>query len=189
MRMRVFVAPIIAALAVLAAGCDPFSGPLPGDPAPSPYFIQHLEGEGTYPLEIDLGSASRNVYLAFANPAMSPVSGSVTVTGSVESFDRLLQRWSVAQLLSNVTNAPGGYRYNTGTYVESTVNGNAYRLGSINLYKYSPTPYLYARPTVGLYQPLASSQALCQAAIPGTGVFGWTLDMPDGVIASVLVRP
>jgi hypothetical protein len=111
------------------------------------------------------------------------------VTGSVESFDRLLQRWSVAQLLSNVTDAPGGYRYNTGTYVESTVNGNAYRLGSINLYKYSPTPYLYSRPTVGLYQPLASSQALCQAAIPGTGVLDWTLDMPDGVIASVLVRP
>jgi hypothetical protein len=110
-------------------------------------------------------------------------------TGSVESFSRLLQRWSVAQLLSNETDAPPGYRYNTGTFEESTVNGNTYRLGSINLYNYSPRPYLYSRSSVGGYRPLSTSQSLCEAAAPGTGVLDWTLNLPDGVIATVVARP
>ena len=41
---------------------------------------------------------------------------------------------------------------------------------------------------MGGYQPLSTSLALCKAAIPGTGVLDWTLDMPDGVIATVVVR-
>ncbi len=109
-------------------------------------------------------------------------------TGSAESFPRLLQRWSAAQLLSNVTDAPYGYRYNTGGFVDSSVNGNTYQLGSINLYNYSQTPYLYTRANVGGYRPLSTSQALCQAALLGTGAIEWTLDMPDGVIATVVIR-
>jgi hypothetical protein len=109
-------------------------------------------------------------------------------TGRSESFSRLLQRWSAAQLLSDATDPSAGYRYNAGAFFDSTVDGNAYRLGSINLYNYTPAPYLYTRSTVGSYQPLSTSQALCQGAIPGTGVLAWTLDMPDGVIASVVVK-
>jgi hypothetical protein len=111
-------------------------------------------------------------------------------TGQTESFSRLLQRWSAAQLLSDdpTDDVPPGYRYNTGNFVDSFVNGYRYRLGSINLSNYSPTPYLFTRSNVGGYQPLSTSLALCKAAIPGTGVLDWTLDMPDGVIATVVVR-
>ena len=109
----------------------------------------------------------------------------------LESFPRLLQRWSAAQLISDDStgDVPPGYRYNQGGFFTSTVNGNAYRLGSINLYNYSPTPYLYTRSTVGWYRPLSTSQALCTAAVLGTGVLDWTLNLPDGVIATVVARP
>lgn len=109
-------------------------------------------------------------------------------TGRVESFPRLLQRWSAAQLLSDVTDAPPGYRYNTGGFVPSTVGGNEYRLGSIDLFNYSPLPSMYVDGYVGTSQHLSTSSALYEAAIPGTGALDWMLDMPDGVIATIVVR-
>jgi hypothetical protein len=116
-------------------------------------------------------------------------------TGHGESFSHILQRWSAATLLSDVTDAPPGYRYNTGGFVDSTVNGNTYRLGSINLYNYKYLdsgqvgPYLYSGTgTVGTSQHPSTSMALYQAALSGTGVLDWTLDMPSGVIATVVVK-
>ncbi len=76
------VAMAAAALVLLAAGCKPFSGPLPGDPVPSSYFIQHLQGEGTFPVNLDLGTATRDVYLTFVNPNLYLSWGSLKVTGS-----------------------------------------------------------------------------------------------------------
>jgi hypothetical protein len=113
-------------------------------------------------------------------------------TGRTEHFARLLQRWGVAQLLSDATDAPPGYRYNAGGFFSSSVGGSAYRLGSINLYNYTyggqVGPYRYDRVTIRLYDPLSTSSALCSAAIPGTGALAWTLHLPAGVIASVLAR-
>ena len=72
-----------AALAVLASGCNPFTGPLPGNPAPATYFIHHLSGQGTWPLNLDLGDDPRDVYLTFVNPHGYDAWGSLTVSGSV----------------------------------------------------------------------------------------------------------
>lgn len=109
-------------------------------------------------------------------------------TGHPERFARILQRWGAAQLLSDETDAPSGYRYNAGTFFDSSVNGRGYRLGSIDLFRYSPSPYLYTPENVSLYLPLRASQALCAAAVPGAGTLAWTLELPDGMVASVLVK-
>jgi hypothetical protein len=120
-------------------------------------------------------------------------------TGHGESFDRILQRWSAAVLLSSATDAPPGYRYNTGGFFPSTVNGNAYRLGSIDLDNYTFSgqvgPRMYPGGTAGTYtvgtsEHRSTSIALYDATpvLQVSGVLEWTLEMPGGVIATVVVK-
>jgi hypothetical protein len=59
------------------------------------------------------------------------------------NYGDILQRFGAANLLSNRTTMTTGYMFNTGTWSTSIVNGVTYDLGSINLYNYSPTPYVY----------------------------------------------
>ena len=58
-------------------------------------------------------------------------------------YGDILQRFGVANLLSNSIQKDSGYIYNTGGWSTSTVNGITYQLGSINLYNYSPSPYIF----------------------------------------------
>jgi hypothetical protein len=113
-------------------------------------------------------------------------------TEKVECFPRLMQRWSAAQLLSDTTDAPPGYRYNAGTFFNSTVGAASYKLGSINLFNYSygsqVGPRRYSGPVAGTSLHLSTSAALYQAATSATGSLKWTLDMPQGLIASVIVK-
>jgi hypothetical protein len=109
-------------------------------------------------------------------------------TNKAEYFPRLMQRWSAAQLLSDVTDAPPGYRYNSGTFFSSTVGAAAYKLGSINLFNYSPAPTLYTGQVAGTSPHLSTSATLFHAATLATGPWKWTFDMPPGLIASVIVK-
>ena len=52
------------------------------------------------------------------------------------SFGDALMNWAAANLLSDNTDAPSPHQYNTGTWQTSYAGGQAYRLGSINLYNY-----------------------------------------------------
>ncbi|MDD3356270.1 MAG: BACON domain-containing carbohydrate-binding protein [Dysgonamonadaceae bacterium] len=63
--------------------------------------------------------------------------------GAGLNYGDILQRFGAANLLSNRTTMTTGYKFNTGTWSTSIVNGVTYDLGSINLYNYSPTPYVY----------------------------------------------
>lgn len=64
--------------------------------------------------------------------------------GAMDSFGDVLQKFGVANLLSDKTDAETGYRFNKGDeWNKFTVNEITYDLGSINLYNYSPTPYIY----------------------------------------------
>ena len=56
--------------------------------------------------------------------------------GHTVSFGDVLMNWAAANLLSDNTDAPSPYQYNTGTWATSYAGGQAYRLGSINLYNY-----------------------------------------------------
>ena len=64
------------------------------------------------------------------------VEGALRGLGHQVSFPQILANWAVAGLLSDNTEAPAPYRYNTGTWRTSRVGGTTYRLGSINLYHY-----------------------------------------------------
>ena len=59
------------------------------------------------------------------------------------SYGDILQRFGAANLLSDKTTMSAGYRLNTGAWSTSTINGITYNLGSINLFNYSPNPYIY----------------------------------------------
>ena len=64
------------------------------------------------------------------------VEGALRDLGHRVSFPQVLANWAAAGLLSDNTEAPAPYRYNTGTWRTSRVSGTTYRLGSINLYHY-----------------------------------------------------
>ncbi len=96
----------------------------------------------------------------FSEIVQSPLAGVGAVEAAVrnqghdESFTELLVNWSAANLLSDNTDAPAPYRYNTGTWATSSTGGVQYRLGSINLYNYVYAPGRVARPGPYLH-PLA----------------------------------
>ena len=51
-------------------------------------------------------------------------------------FEDVLTDWAVANVLSDDTQAPFPYRYNSGTWSTSYAGGITFRLGSINLFNY-----------------------------------------------------
>ena len=76
--------------------------------------------------------------------AASIVASINTNGGDVKSYGDVLQQFGAASLLSDITDMGVGYRFNKGDeWSKSTINGITYDLGSINLYNYSPTPYIY----------------------------------------------
>ena len=74
------------------------------------------------------------------------VEGAVRFRGHDESFLNLLTNWAAATLLSDNTDAPAPYQYNTGAWRSSYAGGREFRLGSINLYNYVYAPGRLARP-------------------------------------------
>lgn len=59
------------------------------------------------------------------------------------SYHNILQQFAAANLLSDNTTTTWGYKFNTEAWSKSTVNGITYNLGAINLYNYSPIPYIF----------------------------------------------
>ena len=68
------------------------------------------------------------------------IEGAVRNQGHDASFLELLANWAAATLLSDSTDAPAPYQYNTGTWRTSYTGGMEFRLGSINLYNYIYAP-------------------------------------------------
>jgi len=67
-----------------------------------------------------------------------------TVNGTSVTYETILKNFGAANLLSDNTSMSTGYRFNTGTWSNSTIGTITYQLGSINLYNYSPNPYIYS---------------------------------------------
>ena len=63
--------------------------------------------------------------------------------GAGLTYENIMKNFGAANLMSDRTNLPQGYRFNTGTWFSSTIGGISYQVGSINLYNYSPSPYIY----------------------------------------------
>jgi hypothetical protein len=127
--------------------------------------------------------------------AAAPLSGGA-------DFPTIFRRWSAAVLLSDKTDAPAGFRYNSGGSFDSTVNGVGYRLGSINLWNYD----LYASNGVRLISgpmvasladsrrfrygnlPMGLSNSYWLAASGRSGLQSWTIDAPANSTLTVVVR-
>ncbi len=74
------------------------------------------------------------------------IEGAVRNQGHDAPFMELLANWATATLLSDNTDAPAPYQYNTGTWRTSYTGGLEFRLGSINLYNYTYAPGRLSRP-------------------------------------------
>jgi hypothetical protein len=130
------------------------------------------------------------------------VQGSLANTSGVASaagdegggtFAELLQKWGVATLLSDDTDAEKGVRYNKGDFFDSSTGGVTYEVGSINLYNYKydtlEGPYIYSSSPVGAYsQQYGTSNVYFLAGTDLDGEQSWDIDMPDDVLMSVVFK-
>jgi hypothetical protein len=106
-----------------------------------------------------------------------------------ESMARLLEKWSASVLLSDTMQAPAGYRYNTGGWTTSTEGGLPFNLGSINVFNYSPSLYVYTGS--GTVPPsifYRSSNTYFQAATKLASSRTWKITIPQNVLMSVVIK-
>ncbi|PKL24471.1 MAG: peptidase M30 [Spirochaetae bacterium HGW-Spirochaetae-3] len=101
-------------------------------------------------------------------------------------LDSLIARWAASVLYSDREDMPSGYRYNSGGWFSSTLDGNSYRLGSIDAFRYRRYgtaelgPFVFtANGPAG--QGSASSNVLFQAAHGFTGKRSFEINLPEGV--------
>lgn len=81
----------------------------------------------------------QNQYIDF-NSVVSAVNAN---GGQGLKAGEILRNFAIANLLSDDTSAGSPYKFNTGTWFTSVMNGVTYKIGSINLFKYQPQPYVY----------------------------------------------
>lgn len=91
--------------------------------------------------------------------------------GAGLNYGNILQRFGAANLLSDKTTMAAGYLFNAGSWLASISNGITYNLGSINLYNYTPTPYVYTS-LPGIQQP--GSNILYRAGENLSGTKEWS---------------
>lgn len=121
------------------------------------------------------------------------ITSAVETMGYDETFASLLQKWGAAVLLSDQTDQSQGYRYNIGGAFTSTLSGIDYNLGSINLFNYEYNslsgPYLFTPSTLSsLGRHYALSNTYVLVAEGETGLFSETVDMPSGILLTVVTR-
>lgn len=106
-----------------------------------------------------------------------------------ETFTMLLERWASAVLVSNLTDAPAGYRYNTGGWTTSSEGGIPYDLGSINVFNYSPALTVFgssgAAPSSIFYH---SSNVYYKAASGLTSSKTFKIELPSDALMSVIIE-
>lgn len=117
----------------------------------------------------------------------------LTDLGYSLTFSQLLQKWSVAVLLSDQTDMAEGYRFNTGNYFTSTLNSIDYSLGSINFYNYlvntSVGPRYYTESTLGsLSAHNKTSNTYVKMAESITGSYTKTIELPVNVSLTVVTK-
>jgi hypothetical protein len=135
----------------------------------------------------------RDIVQCAEGNASSITNAVAAYTGRDESLQRLIERWSLAILASDLTNAPAGYRFNTGDFVSSEAGGASYNLGSINFFNYTYSgqsgPLIFTGDgTVGTTLPKASSSTFYSAGSDLTSSQEWTVTVPEGMTLSVLVK-
>lgn len=112
------------------------------------------------------------------------------------SFGTILSRWGVANILSDKTDAPDGYMYNTGGWAASSINTIDYYLGSINLYNYtypfsSPQqvgPYFFEGTTMPSGTMPGASNEYYKAAKNFNGSKTWHIKLRKNVRLTIVAK-
>lgn len=114
--------------------------------------------------------------------------------GYSDDFASALQKWGAAIVLSDRTGAdvPQGYRYNTGGFFNSTLDGSLFRLGSINLYNYTHAGlngprFFTSVPAAGAGRH-ATSNLIYRLGTGLTGTVSHDLTLPQGMRLTVVVK-
>lgn len=120
-------------------------------------------------------------------------------------FDALLRRFTVAVLLSDKTDAPAPYRFNTGGSFDSSIGSTTYRLGSINFWNYSFNDGVsvvsgpladaltadrreYWYDAYNINGMMSVSNVYVQAASGATGKRSWSITLPRNTALTVVAR-
>ncbi|CAA6802276.1 MAG: Unknown protein [uncultured Campylobacterales bacterium] len=104
--------------------------------------------------------------------------------GNSKTLEQLIQDWQTSVVLSKHTNAPSGYIYNTGDWINSTYNGVTYKLGSINFFNYNPTLNLNQTHTTQIH-----SSTIVQVANDKNGTFETNITKDANTMIKVVVEP
>jgi hypothetical protein len=120
------------------------------------------------------------------------VTAGLDAVNSSETFSTVLRKWGAANLHSDNTSAEAGFVYNSGESFDSTAGGMSFSLGSINLYNYTygslTGPYLYTASPVGSWNPKPASNTYYRAGSGLTGSHSWTVELPAGVVLTVVTK-
>lgn len=72
------------------------------------------------------------------------INNALSSLGYSDNFTSVLKKWGVSMLCSDILTMQEGYSYNKADWFDSTNDvGVNYRIGSINMFNYSPSPSLY----------------------------------------------
>lgn len=113
-------------------------------------------------------------------------------SGHQVTFPQILANWAVAGLLSDNTDAPVPYRYNSGGWITTRAGGTDYRLRSINLYDHprpdgQAGPYLRDLSTFNARrQPPHSNKYAALGRLSGSRTL--TVTAPAGVRFVVVLK-
>ena len=113
---------------------------------------------------------------------------------SGETFTTLLQKWGAAVVLSDQTDQSSGYQYNTGSAFSSTLDGNTYTVGSVNMYNYDygslvSGPFFFTESSLsGLSAHKKLSNTYIKVGTAETGTFSATIDMAAGLTLTVVTK-
>jgi len=124
----------------------------------------------------------------------SAVSEAAASGGAITAdFDSLIARWAVAILNSDRTDMPAGYKLNSGSWFESSIDSSTYRLGSIDFFNYvnaangGTGPYLIeGSGSVAGFQ--ASSNVYYSAAKALKGKKKFAISLPEGIVMHAVVK-
>jgi hypothetical protein len=116
------------------------------------------------------------------------VNAAAAYSGTTESMQKLLERWSASVLLSDTTGAPPGYRYNTGGWNSFTAGSQSFSLGSIDFFNYSPQPTMYSAASPLPAPPSSSSNVYFKAAGKLSSSRTFSVKLPAGVEMTVVLK-
>jgi hypothetical protein len=116
------------------------------------------------------------------------VNAAAAYSGKTETMEMLLERWAASLLLSDITSAPPGYRYNTGGWTDFTAGSESFSLGSIDIFNYTPSLTVYTSTSAIPAPPSSSSNTYFLAASQLSSPRTFSVTLPAGVEMSVVLK-